>query len=312
MVSIHSFSSLSIHLWTQIFPFRMSYVWYSHDHFFAVGALCLRTSVLVLFSSSNGLLDDTYFTIHITPEPECSFVSFETNLNTKSFTALVNQVTQTFKPGSFCLSLFVDEDSLVSDSRKGLEWNKINGYTAKATTHHVFQAGYNATCAHYEVSGGVAGSSSFGIAAATAAAAIKRAADSFDEHTALATQKLKDHLAEVTEAAKLSEANYNKVLGEKTVLEQQLAAAQEAATARENELLARIRALEQQLLTTANAASSSSPNGTTNGVMNGHGHHHHGMNGVVADENNKSAKKKRKVDEEEEKSNGEITTIMQQ
>ena len=36
--------------------------------------------------SCNGLLDDTYFTIHITPEPECSFVSFETNYNTPNFT----------------------------------------------------------------------------------------------------------------------------------------------------------------------------------------------------------------------------------
>jgi len=71
--------------------------------------------------SCNGLLKDTYFTIHITPEPECSFVSFETNYNTPSFTELVNLVTRTFRPGSFCLSLFVDEESLISDSRKGLD-----------------------------------------------------------------------------------------------------------------------------------------------------------------------------------------------
>lgn len=132
--------------------------------------------------SCNGLLNDTYFTIHITPEPECSFVSFETNYNTPSFTHLVNLVTSTFRPGSFCLSLFVDEESLISDSRKGLEWGKIAGYTAKATTHHVFQAGYNATCAHYDLiqPNPVAGSASFGVAVSSAASALKHAAHPLD------------------------------------------------------------------------------------------------------------------------------------
>jgi len=126
--------------------------------------------------SCNGLLKDTYFTIHITPEPECSFVSFETNYNTPSFTALVNLVTKTFKPGSFCMSLFVDEESLIADSRKGIDWNNIAGYTAKATTHHVFQAGYNATCAHYELAQPASvekGSAAFGVAASSAASALK-------------------------------------------------------------------------------------------------------------------------------------------
>lgn len=134
--------------------------------------------------SCNGLLDDTYFTIHITPEPECSFVSFETNYNTSSFTELVNLVTRTFRPGSFCLSLFVDEESLISDSRKGLDWGKIAGYSAKATTHHVFQAGYNATCAHYDLiqptNGAVTGSAVFGNGASSASMALKKAVHPLD------------------------------------------------------------------------------------------------------------------------------------
>lgn len=134
-----------------------------------------------MFFSCNGLLNDTYFTIHITPEPECSFVSFETNYNTKSFTALVNQVTNTFRPGSFCLSLFVDEESLISDSRKGLDWANVTGYTAKATTHHVFAGGYNATCAHYDIAqANGSGSAAFGVAASSAASALKKQAHPLD------------------------------------------------------------------------------------------------------------------------------------
>lgn len=193
--------------------------------------------------SANGLLNETYFTIHITPEPECSFVSFETNYNTRSFTKLVNQVAETFRPGSFCLSLFVDEASLISDSRTGLDWNGIPGYATKTTTHHAFKSGYNATCAHYEIIEDHPhhGSESFGVPAATVAAAVKKASDSFDEHTALATQKLKEQLSDAVEKAKTSEAQFNKAAAEKEDLARQLA----AAAAKEAELLARVRALEE-------------------------------------------------------------------
>jgi len=61
--------------------------------------------------SVNGLLDDTYFTIHITPEPECSFVSFETNASYKDYTDLINKVVKTFKPGRWTATLFADAHS---------------------------------------------------------------------------------------------------------------------------------------------------------------------------------------------------------
>lgn len=61
--------------------------------------------------SVNGLLDESYFTIHITPEPECSFVSFETNVSQKDYTALIAKVVNTFKPGKWTVTLFADADS---------------------------------------------------------------------------------------------------------------------------------------------------------------------------------------------------------
>ncbi|KAF2455452.1 S-adenosylmethionine decarboxylase [Lineolata rhizophorae] len=55
--------------------------------------------------------DDThYFTVHVTPEPLCSYASFETNVparQTGRETAdIVNQVVRIFKPGRFSVTLF--------------------------------------------------------------------------------------------------------------------------------------------------------------------------------------------------------------
>uniref|UniRef100_A0A3P8S295 S-adenosylmethionine decarboxylase proenzyme n=1 Tax=Amphiprion percula TaxID=161767 RepID=A0A3P8S295_AMPPE len=53
----------------------------------------------------------TYWTIHITPEPEFSYVSFETNLSQTSYDDLVRKVVEVFKPGKFVTTLFVNQSS---------------------------------------------------------------------------------------------------------------------------------------------------------------------------------------------------------
>uniref|UniRef100_G3NTR1 adenosylmethionine decarboxylase n=1 Tax=Gasterosteus aculeatus aculeatus TaxID=481459 RepID=G3NTR1_GASAC len=62
--------------------------------------------------SMNGMkTDGTYWTIHITPEPEFSYVSFETNLSQTSYDDLVSKVVEVFKPGKFVTTLFVNQSS---------------------------------------------------------------------------------------------------------------------------------------------------------------------------------------------------------
>ena len=107
------------------------------------------SSSKLLRVGKQGKHEQAYFTIHITPEPECSFVSFETNAVLPNYTPLVRHVVDLFQPGSFCVSLFVDGGSDVSDSRSGLQWEHP-GYVTKGTTHHAFQAGYNATVSQFE------------------------------------------------------------------------------------------------------------------------------------------------------------------
>nr|CAG4713668.1 unnamed protein product [Naegleria fowleri] len=62
--------------------------------------------------SMNGLLGKCYWTIHITPEDHCSFVSFETNVKSSKvqyYSELIERVVHTFRPGRFTVTLFADD-----------------------------------------------------------------------------------------------------------------------------------------------------------------------------------------------------------
>ena len=52
-----------------------------------------------------------YMTIHITPEPACSYVSFESNIPAVSYLDIVQRVLDTFRPGKFILTIFATKVS---------------------------------------------------------------------------------------------------------------------------------------------------------------------------------------------------------
>lgn len=58
--------------------------------------------------SANGLLDGSYWTVHVTPEKHCSYASFETNVRASSLRPLVRAVLALFRPKRFTLTLFAD------------------------------------------------------------------------------------------------------------------------------------------------------------------------------------------------------------
>lgn len=62
--------------------------------------------------SMNAILYGSYTTVHITPEPECSYASFETNNPLKSYGALINNVLATFRPGRVVVTMTADEEGL--------------------------------------------------------------------------------------------------------------------------------------------------------------------------------------------------------
>jgi len=86
--------------------------------------------------SLNGLDEQLYYTIHITPQPECSFVSFETNLVIKDYPALVKRVVDVFRPQ--CFTVLVIRDGPAEEVGFPYE-----GYYARNHAHHNFSTSNN-------------------------------------------------------------------------------------------------------------------------------------------------------------------------
>jgi len=55
--------------------------------------------------SLNGILNSYYYTMHITPQEECSYVSYETNRDVKGYDALKlsHKVVETFNPEKYTI-----------------------------------------------------------------------------------------------------------------------------------------------------------------------------------------------------------------
>lgn len=48
-------------------------------------------------------------TIHVTPEPEFSFVSFESNVAASNYGDLISRVIKLFQPSKFLVTIFVSK-----------------------------------------------------------------------------------------------------------------------------------------------------------------------------------------------------------
>eukprot|EP00301_Raphidiophrys_heterophryoidea_P020171 c4936_g1_i2.p1 GENE.c4936_g1_i2~~c4936_g1_i2.p1 ORF type:complete len:391 (+),score=79.81 c4936_g1_i2:376-1548(+) len=94
-----------------------------------------------------------YATIHITPEPECSYVSFETNATGVDLTQLTNAVLNKFRPQNATVVLFSDDDMLsgrIKTEYVQLTSGSYDNYdTAQVSTHH-FTEGYTLSLVHLQ------------------------------------------------------------------------------------------------------------------------------------------------------------------
>lgn len=59
--------------------------------------------------SVNGLRDGSYFTIHVTPQEECSYTSFETNVPVHQATTVIQELVQALEPKNFDTVVFCDQ-----------------------------------------------------------------------------------------------------------------------------------------------------------------------------------------------------------
>ena len=93
--------------------------------------------------SMNGILKDDkmdyglgeYMTIHITPEPEFSYVSFETNVPLESYLDLIKTVLNIFRPGKFTLTVFANKVSIQSETSSQVE-SPMKLQTSRAADCH--------------------------------------------------------------------------------------------------------------------------------------------------------------------------------
>jgi S-adenosylmethionine decarboxylase len=84
-----------------------------------------------------------YFTVHVTPEPHCSYASFETNVphsqNGQTTAGIIKQVVDIFKPGRFSITLFEAKPAL---SQVEDEWKEAKYLAARRTAKMEHVEGY--------------------------------------------------------------------------------------------------------------------------------------------------------------------------
>jgi len=88
--------------------------------------------------SLNGLVDSNYFTIHVTPQEEFSYASFESNVPLEYFAknhpcenplnTLIDQVTRVFQPGKFTVTVFRSTHSLKTCPLSALDFGILSDY----------------------------------------------------------------------------------------------------------------------------------------------------------------------------------------
>lgn len=102
-----------------------------------------------------------YFTVHVTPEPQCSYASFETNVpgrqSGRETSEIISHVVDIFKPGRFSVTLFeakaVTEEVGLEVTRsakmRGAKMDAIDGYRRVDKVLHDFD-GYDLVFRYYE------------------------------------------------------------------------------------------------------------------------------------------------------------------
>jgi S-adenosylmethionine decarboxylase len=106
--------------------------------------------------SANGILKDNYFNIHVTPEPNCSYASFETNIPVlvghRTIVDIVHKVITIFEPEKFSVTVFkTREDNDNNDNKQFLvaSVDSINGYSRKDRILYEFEI-YDLVFARFE------------------------------------------------------------------------------------------------------------------------------------------------------------------
>ncbi|KAK2756417.1 spermidine resistance protein [Arachnomyces sp. PD_36] len=90
----------------------------------------------------DGVSETHYFTVHVTPEPHCSYASFETNVpqfqKGRETADIINHVVGIFKPGRFSVTLF-EAKPVLATSTEPEDATEFNG-TRNGTADTLFDS----------------------------------------------------------------------------------------------------------------------------------------------------------------------------
>jgi S-adenosylmethionine decarboxylase len=98
--------------------------------------------------SLNGIFNKNYFTIHVTPQPEGSYASFETNVIENDYFGLTNEVISIFKPEKFSLVLTTSIDERFRTTHSTVA-DAVSEYTRVEKSLYEFDCGYTITFLNY-------------------------------------------------------------------------------------------------------------------------------------------------------------------
>lgn len=103
--------------------------------------------------SLNGVKGGGYFTVHVTPQPEGSYASFETNLLTMDHPEVVRRLLSIFRPGRFSMVLTstAHETCMAIHPRMS---RAPAGYRATERSRYELDCGYTITYYNYIATGG--------------------------------------------------------------------------------------------------------------------------------------------------------------
>lgn len=93
-----------------------------------------------------------YMTIHITPEPDFSYVSFESNVSEASYDEIIRRVLNTFKPGKFLVTIFANKESAAANCPRDFEnsdYLNRSGDWLRTDVQYCRFKSYDLTCAFY-------------------------------------------------------------------------------------------------------------------------------------------------------------------
>lgn len=98
--------------------------------------------------SLNAISDKNYLTVHVTPQPEGAYVSFETNVLEENYDALVERVISIFRPGRFSLVFTASMDPICRRLRRTVG-RHFSGYDISEKSVYEFNSGYAVTFMNY-------------------------------------------------------------------------------------------------------------------------------------------------------------------